>query len=85
MLQRELFDTFECNSNTAITFGINIATLLDCLQIFGCSTENKSSATMSYNSRNALFKVSLVESGVLTMCDICTLYTEDLEDVCLLN
>lgn len=59
-----------------VQFSINLTVLLDCMQLFGSSSES-TSATMTYSNLDASFKISLEESGVLTTCDIATLEPDD--------
>mmetsp|Transcript_23496 Transcript_23496/g.39863 ORF Transcript_23496/g.39863 Transcript_23496/m.39863 type:complete len:276 (-) Transcript_23496:344-1171(-) len=57
-------------------FCINLTTLLDCLLLFG-STSESTAATLTYSSLDALFKISLEEAGVLTTCELVTLERDD--------
>mmetsp|Transcript_11100 Transcript_11100/g.16908 ORF Transcript_11100/g.16908 Transcript_11100/m.16908 type:complete len:312 (+) Transcript_11100:74-1009(+) len=59
-----------------IRFAVNLTMLLDCLQLFG-PTSDTTAATMTYSKEEELFKISLEESGVLTTCDITCLTAED--------
>lgn len=59
-LNKDLFEEYICE-HESIKFCINLAVLLDCLRLFG-SSEN-TSATMAYSSLDAIFRVSLEESG----------------------
>jgi hypothetical protein len=48
-LDRSIFEDYQCES-PSIKLSLNLTTLLDCLQIFGSSSEN-TIATMSYAVR----------------------------------
>lgn len=83
-LQSAIFDEYFCGSNSdddgSVQFVVDINTVLDCLQLFGSSSEN-TTLTMSFNTTEAMFKLELEESGVLTTCDIVTVYDDDFEEL----
>lgn len=79
ILKPEIFEDYvfeNTESDEPMKFSLSLSILLDCLQIFGPSTENIT-ATMTYSSADEYFKVSLEESGVLTTCDIMCLAGEN--------
>ena len=78
-LSPELFEEFTCDS-PSIRFIVNLTVFIDCLHLFG-SSHDTTSASMSYSSEDALFRLSLEEAGVVTTCDITTLYQDDEEDI----
>jgi len=78
-LAANLFDGYYCNAaENALKLSLNLTTLLDCLQLFGSSSEN-TSATITYSEESAVFKLSLEESGVLTTCEISTLLLDEVD------
>jgi hypothetical protein len=56
-----------------LTFCINLATLMDCLTIFGPNAALSTAVTMSYDSLDATFVVELENDGVLTRCTVRTI------------
>lgn len=69
-LDKGLFQAYEC-VEAGGRFGINLTTVLDCLQIFGSASQ--ASATMVFNPADAQLKITLQEGGVFTTCEIRTL------------
>jgi hypothetical protein len=47
ILQKELFQEYVFEQRTSVMFSVNLITLVDCLQIFGSSSEC-TTATMTY-------------------------------------
>lgn len=76
-MDSELFEEYVCTDET-VRLVLNLTTLLDCLQIFGTSSET-TTATMTYSASDAIFRLSLEEMGVVTTCDISAMYHEDEE------
>ena len=75
-LQSALFDDYYCSCTTTINFSLNLTTVLDCLLLFGTSSDS-TAIDITYNTSDATFKLSLEDSGVLTICDIFTLADDD--------
>lgn len=93
ILQAQLFEEYTLNDpnvsevDANLKFALSLTTLLDCLQLFGSSSDN-TSATMTYlvpsslftsdtdQESEATFKISLEESGVLTTCEMLCLSRE---------
>ena len=71
-LQADLFDNFICDADS-VHLSINLSTLLECLQLFGGS--ETTAVTMTYSSADAMFRLSLEDSGILTTCDIASMFT----------
>ena len=77
------------NSNTShsqltsepIHFVLNLNTLLECINLFGSSGNNPNdniAASMSYDSKECIFKITLDESGsIQTVCNISALYGDE--------
>lgn len=72
-LKADLFEEFICEEDVEMT--LNLSTLLDCLQLFGSS--DSTTATMTYSSEDAMFRLSLQDSGVMTTCDLTAMHQED--------
>jgi hypothetical protein len=81
-LQEELFEEFLCaaSEDESISFVVNLNVFLDCLSLFGISSENIA-ATMSYSTRDEIFRISLEELGVITTCDISALYRDETDEM----
>jgi hypothetical protein len=122
--QADLFEEYICDAES-IKFAINLTILIDCLHLFGTSSDT-TTAILSYSvsiirsqahrtafssfyslmaafdpayllllycslvsfcvsrhrqSADALLKVSLEDAGVVTTCDICSLYSDDFDEV----
>ncbi|CAM9209518.1 unnamed protein product [Choristocarpus tenellus] len=75
-LGRELFQDFDCDGDGG-KFGINLTTLLECLQIFGTSSLAQTSVSMAYQEGRTLFRLTLEEGGVFTSCEIRTVYQDE--------
>ena len=56
-----------------VEFCINLATLMDCLTIFGPTAATSTAVTMRYDQLDASFVVELEHDGVLTSCTVRTL------------
>lgn len=80
-LQEELFEEFlyAASEDETIGFVVNLNVFLDCLCLFGISSENIT-ATMSYSTKDEIFRISLEELGVVTTCDISALYQDNSDD-----
>ncbi|CAM9829061.1 unnamed protein product, partial [Discosporangium mesarthrocarpum] len=77
-LGRELFQEFDCDGEGG-KFGINLTTLLECLQIFGTGSLAQTSVSMAYQEARAMFRLTLEEGGVFTSCEIRTIYQDEEE------
>jgi hypothetical protein len=71
-LPNDVFEEYEVD-RASVRFAVNLNSVLDCLQIFGTSSGTVS-VTMSYSEVECLFKLCLEEAGVITMCELPTLY-----------
>ena len=73
-LSSSIFDEykFQSSDESSIFLSVYLNTVVDCLNLFGSVSEN-TTLSMSYDSVDTDFKLSLEESGVLTTCDISTL------------
>ncbi|XP_013416653.1 cell cycle checkpoint protein RAD1 [Lingula anatina] len=80
-LQAEVFQEFIIKEEQA-TFKINLTVLLDCLNIFGSSSNPGVTAAlkMCYGGYGSPLKLMLEEEGVLTDCSIKTLEPDDTLD-----
>lgn len=96
ILRPEIFEEYICenfSSEDPLKFSLNLAILMDCLTLFGPSTDNIST-TMTYSvstitranpiqvtrpvkTREGFFKLSLEEAGVLTTCEVTCLEQHD--------
>ncbi len=56
------------NSDEHVKLALNLCGLLDCLQLFGSS--DTTAATMTYDTSDELFRLSLEEGGILTTCEL---------------
>jgi hypothetical protein len=94
-LSADLFDDYQCgvctrntsdmqtndevkDDDDTVKLSLNLVGLLDCLQLFGSS--DTAAATMTYQPMDALFRLSLEEGGILTTCDLNSLYVDDDDD-----
>eukprot|EP01033_Poteriospumella_lacustris_P003834 gene3834-2721_t len=73
-----LFREFYCDAD-GVVFSVSLAVLVDCLKLFGAAVDS-TSATLSFSRTDAVLKVSLEETGLITICEISTLHTEDSKD-----
>ncbi|KAJ8600423.1 hypothetical protein CTAYLR_001474 [Chrysophaeum taylorii] len=53
-----------------LTFSLDVASLVDCLQLFGTSPSEDRSITLTYEPSDAALKLMLEEQGVFTCCDV---------------
>jgi cell cycle checkpoint protein len=63
----------------SIKFAVNLTVLIDCLRLFGAS-EN-TTAAISYSNKDEILNISLEESGIVTTCEINSLFTDDFEEL----
>jgi hypothetical protein len=70
VLKAELFDEFICDTEAELA--LNLATLLECLLLFGASSDT-TTATLTYSSEDAIFRLSLQDMGIMTSCDLTAL------------
>jgi len=75
VLKAELFGDFICEAETKLT--LNLTLLLDCLMIHSSDT---TIAIMTYSSEDAIFRLSLQDSGFLMSCDLKALFSEEFDD-----
>ena len=81
-LRPELFESYIVEDSSAednepsVKLSLNLITLLDCFQIFGSSSDS-TIASITYSGEDAVFKLHLEEAGVLTTCELTTLYDDD--------
>jgi hypothetical protein len=83
-LRADLFDEYvikdpteaQVEADLSIKLSLNLTTLLDCFQIFGSSSDS-TIASITYSCEDAIFQLSLEEMGVLTTCELTTLYNDD--------
>jgi len=78
-LQKESFEAYICDEDS-VCLTLNLTTLLDCLLLFGTSSDN-TTATMTYTSSNAIFSLSLEDSGVVTTCELNALFNDDADEM----
>ena len=73
-LSSSIFDEYKFHSpdESPIFLSVYLNTVVECLNLFGSVSEN-TTLSMSYDSIDTDFKLSLEESGVLTTCDVSTL------------
>eukprot|EP00903_Cladosiphon_okamuranus_P020295 g18624.t1 len=74
-LDHSLFQEYDCVEGAK--FGINLTTLLECLQIFGPSSLAQTSVSMAYQEARATFRLTLEEGGVFTSCEIRTIHQDE--------
>jgi hypothetical protein len=75
-LQADHFDEYAYESpNDTVKLSLNLTALLDCLQLFGSS--DSAASTMTYSADDAIFRLSLEDSGILTTCELPGLYVDD--------
>eukprot|EP01040_Poterioochromonas_malhamensis_P005473 gene5473-5876_t len=77
-LPAQLFDEYSC-SHENITFVVKLSSLLDCLRLFG--SQETITTSISYTSVESILKISLEESGILTICEINCLYVEEFDSI----
>jgi len=91
-LNADIFEEYECDTagggggeskgdeggegeGEGVRLSLSLTGLLDCLQLFGAS--DAASASLTYDPADALFRLSLEESGILTTCDLQALYLDE--------
>ncbi|CAN0171036.1 unnamed protein product [Ectocarpus sp. 6 AP-2014] len=74
-LDSSLFQEYDCVEGAK--FGINLTTLLECLQIFGPGSLAQTSVSMAYQEARATFRLTLEEGGVFTSCEIRTIHQDE--------
>jgi len=77
-----LFDEYLCEAergSNKIQFGLSLTTLLDCLTL--CSSPEETSVSIVYERRDAVFRLTLEEAGVQTVCELSVLVSDDMVDV----
>ncbi|GAB6030047.1 ssDNA endodeoxyribonuclease [Chamberlinius hualienensis] len=78
-LQAQLFDSFSIKP-TSISFKVNLTMLLECLQIFGSSTNSSflPSLNLSYAGYGAPLSLRLEEHDMFTECNVKTYEVDDI-------
>jgi hypothetical protein len=71
----ELFEEFYCDVE-GVTFTVSLSNFIDCLKLFGTSLDT-TTAALSFSRADALFKISLEETQVVTICELSTLFADD--------
>lgn len=61
ILGKELFQAYDCD--TSAKFGINLTTLLECLQILGPGTLSQTSVSMAYQEASVVRAIAVHMSG----------------------
>ncbi|CAB1103226.1 unnamed protein product [Ectocarpus sp. CCAP 1310/34] len=74
-LDSSLFQEYDCVEGAK--FGINLTTLLECLQIFGRGSLAQTSVSMAYQEARATFRLTLEGGGVFTSCEIRTIHQDE--------
>ena len=74
-LKAELFEEYICESDAKLA--LNLTLLLDCLMI---SSSDQTIATMTYSAEDAIFRLSLQDSGFMTSCDLRSLFSKDFDE-----
>ena len=74
-LQEDIFEDFSCDADV-INFTVNLSTLLSCLNLHG-QTSEIITASFYYSSEEAIFKLTLEESGILSVCEMNTIDMAD--------
>jgi hypothetical protein len=76
-LQSQLFESFTLSESDSVKFVVNLHLLLECLHLYGTGIATETvTSTFFHSARDATFKLTLEDSGVVTVCDINTLYDE---------
>lgn len=80
-----LFEEYNVDIASSQTprFAINLVTLLDCLNIFGtgAGSSDSPSLSLSYDAEEMILRLCLEEeNGVLTTCELPSLYEEEEEE-----
>lgn len=73
----DVFEDYICNCDS-IKCSVNLTVFLDCLKLFGSS--DNTTATLSYSTGDDVINLSLEELGVITTCEITSLYCDDYDD-----
>ena len=84
-MQIDIFDEFSTNADM-INFTVNLNTLLSCLNLHGTSQSSDIiTATFYYSNEEEILKVTMEESGILSVCEINVLDMSDDDDPGLFN
>ena len=78
-LSRALFTEWRLSDEAGsqgFGFGVNLGTLVECLRILSGKDEN--TLRISYNAGSTKLRLTLVEGGAVTECDLGTLDTEEI-------
>jgi hypothetical protein len=80
-LDSMLFEELLCDRD-GLKFAINLPNLLDCLQLFGSSAADLGDcvASFDYSSADALLRLTLEGTNVITVCEITTSYVDEDDD-----
>lgn len=58
------------NLDSELIFSLDVATLVDCLHLFGSGASDGRAVTLTYEPSDAVLKLMLEEQGVYTCCDV---------------
>ena len=87
-MDKDLFEDYQCQYDESgatkggvgsIQFGLSLSTFLDCLTL--TSSPEETSVSIMYDRRDALFRVTLEEAGVQTVCDLSVLVSDDMDNI----
>ena len=75
-LGKDLFDDYQIESGgSPIRLVLHLAKLIDCLLLFGSS--ETTTATISFNTVDSIFRVTLEDSGIHTTCNLTSLCIDE--------
>lgn len=77
-LKADLFEEYICDGEVEVA--LNLTTLLDCLLLFGSSSDS-TTATMTFSAEDAIFRLALEDSGIMTSCDLTAIHHDDFEGI----
>lgn len=67
--------------DSELMFSLDVATLVDCLHLFGSGASDGRAVTLTYEPSDAVLKLMLEEQGVYTCCDVHVLDIESAVDM----
>ena len=75
-LGKDLFDDYQIESDgSPIRLVLHLSKLIDCLLLFGSS--DTITATISFNTVDSIFRVTLEDSGIHTTCNLTSLCVDE--------
>lgn len=74
-IESGLFQSFECSCH--LQFRINLNHFLECINVFGSASADKTALLMAYYETEGMFQLTLEEDGVLTECDLRTMVQQE--------